>query len=361
MTGRLGRLREGYARLGCDAFFSVSPPNNQYLTGFLSSFIEISSVLIVTDNEALFLTDSRYTEQAEAQVSGCEVIEIKGDQLLRCGERLSDLGVKKAAYDPATLTIDEMSRFQTACKAEVVADKTLVSTMRMIKSPEEITALRAASELAEGVLADLLPTLEEGLTERELAAQFEYEFKKRGASGASFDTIALFGPRSSLPHGEPGGTCVKAGDVILLDFGCRYAGYCSDLTRTYGFGTIPGAWFEEVYSLVLAAQMIALEAVRAGVTCREVDATARNLIAEGGYGAYFGHGLGHGVGIEIHEAPRLNPESEVVLEEGMVVTVEPGIYLPGQGGVRIEDLIVVTGDGCDILSSAPKELRVLAS
>lgn len=361
MSGRIDRLREGYARLGCDAFFSVSPPNNQYLTGFLSSFIEISSVLIVTDTEALFLTDSRYTEQAEAQVSGCEVIEIKGDQLLRCGERLSDLGVKKAAYDPATLTVDEMNRFQTACKAEVVADKTLVSTMRMIKSPEEITALRAASELAEGVLADVLPTFEEGLTERELAAQFEYEFKKRGASGASFDTIALFGPRSSLPHGEPGGTCLKRGDVILLDFGCRYAGYCSDLTRTYGFGTIPGAWFEEAYSLVLAAQMIALEAVRAGVTCREVDATARNLIAEGGYGAYFGHGLGHGVGIEIHEAPRLNPESEIVLEEGMVVTVEPGIYLPGQGGVRIEDLIVVTGDGCDILSSTPKELKVLAS
>ncbi len=361
MTARLDGLREAYTRLGCDAFFSVSPPNNQYLTGFQAGFEEISSILIVTGSEALFLTDSRYTEQAGEQVSGCEVIQVKGDQILRCAERLSELGVKKAAYDPTTLTVDEMNRVKGGYKGEAVADKTLLSAMRVIKAPEEIAAVRAASELAEGVLADLVPTLEEGLMERELAAQFEYEFKKRGASGASFDTIALFGPRSSLPHGEPGDTPLKAGDVVLLDFGCRYGGYCSDLTRTYGFGTIPGAWFEEVYSLVLAAQMIALEAVRAGATCREVDATARNLITEGGYGANFGHGLGHGVGIEIHEAPRLNTESEVVLKEGMIVTVEPGIYLPGQGGVRIEDLIVVTRDGCELLSSAPKELKVLTS
>jgi Xaa-Pro aminopeptidase len=151
------------------------------------------------------------------------------------------------------------------------------------------------------------------------------------------------------------------GDVVLLDFGCRLHGYCSDLTRTYAYGTIPGSWFEGTYELVLTAQRIALEAARPGIPARELDATARALIEEAGHGKHFGHGLGHGVGIEVHEAPRLNRESDTILAPGMVITIEPGIYLPGQGGIRIEDLVAVTEDGCEILSSAPKELRVIGA
>ncbi|MEK7794541.1 MAG: M24 family metallopeptidase, partial [Candidatus Hydrogenedentota bacterium] len=202
-------------------------------------------------------------------------------------------------------------------------------------------------------------SLHVGLPEQELAAMFEFAFKKRGASGPSFDTLALFGPRSSLPHGSPGRRALEKGDIILLDFGCRCAGYCSDLTRTYTFGTIIDRWFETVYAVVKDAQQAALKAIKSGASCRDVDAVARDRIKDAGYGDYFGHGLGHGVGVEIHEAPRLNPRSDAVLEEGMVVTVEPGIYVPGRGGVRIEDLVVVTQSGCDVLTKTSKELTVL--
>ncbi len=359
MNDRLARVRSALDKAACDAFVSVSPAANQYLSGLLTSFEEISSAIIITDDQAHFLCDFRYTEQARKEVTAYEISEIKGDILVRSGERLESLGLKKVAFDPSGLTVDEKLRLESAYTGELAGEKALVAGLRIIKSDEELEILRAASNLAEGVLADLTPTLKEGLPERELAAQFEFEFKKRGATGSSFDTIALFGPKSSLPHGIPDETVLKRGDVVLLDFGCRRAGYCSDLTRTYVFGTIPGAWFEEIYALTYEAQHRALEAVQPGKTGREVDAVARNTISEGGYGEYFGHGLGHGVGVEIHEAPRLNTESDTVLEPGMVVTVEPGIYLPGKGGVRIEDLVVVTDGGCEILTKTPKQLRVL--
>jgi len=359
MTQRIDALRHKLDSIGCDALFSVSPPANQYLSGMMTSFEEISSVLVITATEAHFLCDFRYTEQAQREVEGYEIAEVKGDTLARGGELLTKLGVQKAAFDPAGLTVDEHRRLAGAYAGELVSNAAIVSQLRVIKELGEIDTIRAASNLAESVLTDLVPTLAEGLAERDLAAQFEYEFKKRGASGASFDTIALFGPKSSLPHGIPDDTCLKQGDIVLLDFGCRRSGYCSDLTRTFVFGTIPAAWFSEIYDLTYEAQHRALDAVRPGNTGREVDTIARNIITDGGYGEYFGHGLGHGVGVEIHEPPRLNTESETVLEPGMVVTVEPGIYLPGKGGVRIEDLVVVTEDGCDILTKTPKELRVL--
>ena len=359
MSERLDRLRSALDSVGCDAFFSVSPPANQYLSGLLTSFEEISSAIVVMPDQAHFLCDFRYTEQARNEVTGYEIAEIKGDILVRSGELLEKLHASRVAFDPSALTLDEKSRLESAFEGELIGEKALVSDLRIIKSDEELETLRAASNLAEGVLYDLLPTLEEGLPERELAAQFEFEFKKRGASGASFDTIALFGPKSSVPHGIPDDTRLKRGDVVLLDFGCRRGGYCSDLTRCYVFGTIPGAWFEEIYDLTYEAQQRALKAVKPGKTGREVDAVARDIISEGGFGEYFGHGLGHGVGVEIHEAPRLNTESDTVLEAGMVVTVEPGIYLPGKGGVRIEDLVVVTEDGCEILTKTPKQLKVL--
>ena len=229
----------------------------------------------------------------------------------------------------------------------------------MVKDASEIELLRCATDLAEGVLHDLLPELTEGILERELAAQFVYEFKRRGASGPSFDPMALFGSHSSLPHGMPGDRALKSGDIVLLDFGCVLNGYCSDLTRTFAFGRIPPGWFEEIYAVTLEAQLTALEAVKPGVPCSDVDAVARDIIRDAGYGDYFGHGLGHGVGLEVHESPRLNMQSQAVLEPGMAVTVEPGIYLPGKGGVRIEDLVIVTGDGCDILTRTPKDLKVL--
>ncbi len=359
MSERLDRFRAHLEFLGVEAFFSVSPPDNQYLTGFRTDFGEISSAIIVTQTAALFLTDSRYTEQAGEQVSGFDIDEVRGDVLARAGEALARLGVSTAAFDPTRLTVSELDRAQRAFNGTFAPMLDLVTPLRLIKSAEEIETLREASALAEGVLADVVDSLKVGDMESEIAARIEYEFRRRGAEGASFGAIALFGARGSLPHGIPGARTLASGDGVLIDLGCRLHGYCSDLTRTYAFGTIPGGWFKEIYELTLTAQLTALKKVGPGVPCKEVDAAARSVIAEGGFGSNFGHGLGHGVGIEIHEAPRLNAESQTLLEPGMVVTVEPGIYLPSQGGVRIEDLIVVTEDGFEILSSTPKDLRVL--
>jgi Xaa-Pro aminopeptidase len=355
MKDRLESLRARMAE--CEAFISLAPPTNQYLTGFRGS----TSAVVVTRDQAEFLCDFRYVEQAADQVEAFEIEEVTGNLATRVGEHLTALGVGRAAFEGSAMTVAQHADIGGAFTGELEADDQLVSAMRMVKSAEEVEQVRAAALLADGVLADLLEGVDGGMTERELAARFEYEFKRRGASGASFDTIALFGARSSLPHGEPGDKELEPGDVVLLDFGCRRDGYCSDLTRTYVFGTIPGAWFEEVYELVLTAQRIALEALRPGLSCRELDAVARQLITEAGHGEHFGHGLGHGVGIEIHEAPRLNTQSDTVLEPGMIVTVEPGVYLPGRGGVRIEDLVAVTAAGAEVLSTAPKELRILST
>jgi len=359
MTQRLDALRERVAALGCDGFVSVHPPANQYLSGFLTSLDHVSSVIVITPSEAHFLCDSRYTEQAQEQVRGLQVTQITGDQMQRGGEFLKKLGVKHAAFDPNGHTVADHARLVAGYGGDLVANESLVMPLRIRKEPSEAEAIRAASELAEGVLIDVVPTLKEGIAERDVAAQIEYEFKRRGASGTSFNTIVLFGANSSLPHGVPGERKLTKGDIVLIDMGCRRGGYCSDLTRTFVFSSIPGPWFEEVYSLTQRAQQAALEAIRPGVTGRDVDAVARGIIAGGGHGDRFGHGLGHGVGIEIHEEPRLNMRSDTVLEPGMVVTVEPGIYLPGQGGVRIEDLVLVTESGCDVFTKTSKELQVL--
>lgn len=358
---RIGPLRAKIEAEGCDAFFSLSAPANQYLAGFTGS----TSAVIVTPTEVLFLCDSRYTEQAGVEVSDFAVEEIIGEITSRVGERLSALEVRHAAFDPNALTVGQLRAIEGAFPGSVKEAPELLASLRMVKSAEEIERIRAASQLAEGVLADLLARLDQegggadAVTEQSLAADVEYGFKRRGASGAAFDTIALFGARSSLPHGQPTDRPLEKGDIVLLDLGCRLGGYCSDLTRTCVYGTIPAAWFEDIYAITLGAQEAAIEAVRPGRRCYEVDAVARDWIREAGYAKHFGHGLGHGVGIEVHEAPRLNFTSRTVLKEGMVATVEPGIYLPGRGGVRIEDLVVVTQDGCEVLSRAPKQLRIL--
>ncbi len=357
MTERLENLRRNLEGAGCDAFVSLAPPMNQYLSGFLGT----TSAVIVTETDSWFLCDFRYAEQAAAQVDGgFEVEEVDGDLLVRVGERLAEAGVKQAAFEPADMTVGQREAVEKAFDGALHSRPAVACALRRTKSADEIEKIAAAQQLTEGVLEDLIERVGPGTTERELAATVEFEFKRRGATGAAFDTIALFGARSSLPHGAPEDRPLGNGDIVLVDLGCRLDGYCSDMTRTFVCGDSAEPWFEEVYDLTLTAQQIAIEAIRPGITCRELDADARNLIHEAGYGDQFGHGLGHGVGIEVHEAPRVNKDSETVLTPGMVVTVEPGIYLPGKGGVRIEDLVVVTEDGCRNLTSAPKEFRVLS-
>ncbi len=359
MTSRITHLRQRIAALECDGFVSVHPPANQYLSGMLTSLDHVSSVIVVSGSAARFMCDSRYTEQAEREVRGFDIVEFSGDPMTSAGAALKSLELARVAFDPNGHTVADHARLAEAFGGALQPNESLVSHLRLIKDADEVAAVSAASQLAEGVLADIVPTLRAGVRERDVAAAIEFEMKKRGASGPSFSTIVLFGPNSSLPHGVPGDRELVPGDIVLIDMGSRLRGYCSDLTRTYVFSSIPGEWFEETYALTLKAQRAALGAIRPGVTGREVDAVAREIIREGGFGDRFGHGLGHGVGIEIHEEPRLNTRSDSVLKAGMVVTVEPGIYLPGQGGVRIEDLVLVTESGSEVITKTSKELTVV--
>ncbi len=355
MQSRLDALRVELQSHGCDAFVSFFAPANEYLSGFRGS----TSAVLITATDAVFLCDFRYTEQAGEQVQGFAVEEVAGGVEAAAGERLKGLGARRIAVEPSTLSLDQSMTVERTAGTAVVPVKGLGTTARMVKSDDEQAKLRASSALAEAALESVLPLLKEGITEAEFVAHLEFEFKKRGALGSSFSPIALFGSRSSLPHGVPGKKRLESGDIVLLDLGCILESYCSDLTRTFVFGTIPGNWFEEIYKVTLTAQLAALGAIRPGVSCRDADAVARGIISEAGYGKYFGHGLGHGVGLEIHEAPRLNQHSDTILQPGMAVTVEPGIYIPGQGGVRIEDLVLVTETGCEILTKLPKDLKVL--
>ncbi len=352
---RITVVRQRLLDSGCDAFFSVEPTDNAYLTGFFGT----TSTVLITRDIARLLCDFRYAEQAAALESGFDIIECTGNLDVRLAEHLSDLGVRKAAFDPGALTVDRHEALRNIFKGILAPLKEFCRKPREIKEPAETERIRAASQLAEEALECALKTLKGGMHEYEFAATLEYEFRKRGAQRTSFDTIALFGARSSLPHGMPGRNPLKKGDIVLVDCGCVLDGYCSDLTRTFVYGRIPGDWFNDIYACVRQAQGNALCTVRAGASARDVDAAARDFIANAGHGERFGHGTGHAVGLEVHENPRLNAQSKAVLASGMVITVEPGIYIPGQGGVRIEDLLVVTEDGCVVLTETSKELRTL--
>ncbi len=355
MKDRIRELQRYLVSQECDAFFSLDPSNNAYLTGFHGT----TSAVIVTRNDAAFLCDFRYTEQARQQVAVCAIHEVSGSMAQRVGEFLTQFDARQVGFDPNTLTVSQLEGIQEHCKSAFIRLTDAMTRLRMLKSTPEINRIREAAALAERVMDNLHAACRTGISERELAARLTYAFLEQGAEGNSFDPIVLFGARSSLPHGMPGENTLEPGDIVLIDMGCVLEGYCSDITRTCVFGESPGAWFDTIYETTLRAQEAALAAIRPGAFAREVDAVAREIIQDAGYGKYFGHGLGHGVGLEVHEAPRLNAQSETVLEAGMVVTVEPGIYLPGQGGVRIEDLVVITETGCERLTPSSKALKVL--
>ncbi len=356
MIDRIQAIRAGLHDAGHDAFFSLSAGANRYLANFIGT----TSCVLITPNEAFFLCDFRYTEKAQRVVADYTVKEVSGSLPVRLGEHLNALGVSRAAFDPSRLTVAEHSAIaEVFVGGALIADNDLVTRVQMIKSAGEIARIREASQLKESVVARIIDGLKEGDTERSVAARLEYELKSAGADALSFDPIVAFGENSAMPHYMPGGRRLAKGDVVLIDCGCEKNGYCSDWTRTFAFGSIPGSWFEAIYDVTRKAQEGALEAIQAGKGCREVDAIARDIITEAGYGPRFGHGLGHGIGVEVHEAPRMNPTASETLQAGMAITVEPGIYLPGQGGVRIEDLVIVTEDGCDVLTKYSNDLRVI--
>jgi len=348
MKGRGDRLAASLAERELDLMLVTELVNIRYLTGFTGT----NGACICGADTRLFLTDFRYTERAAAEVEGWETITVVDDWLGGIAAHLS--GRFGFEDDHVSVRLLERLRGKLAEGVEPVAAGGAVETLRRVKDAEELAAIEAASELADEVWRWSLERGLGGRSERDVAGAAEARIRELGGE-PSFPAIVAAGPNGALPHAEPGERAIGEGELVVFDMGAKLDGYCSDGTRTYAVGE-PGEHAREVYGTVLAAQAAALDAVAAGIGGEALDGVAREGIAAAGYGDRFGHGLGHGVGLEVHEAPRVSPRSEDVLAAGEVVTIEPGVYLPGELGVRIEDLVVVTEAGCRNLSSLPKEL-----
>lgn len=347
------RIRGIFDGTGAGALFVTDPHNVGYISGFRGE-----GMLYLSRNRNVLITDSRYTEAAARQ-SDFEIIEEKNSHkridILR--ECVKADGIDIVGYEDNYMRCSEFSRFANGLQEvqQWLPLENQINAIRQIKTPEELEYLARAEAVGDAAFADILNILKPGMTELEAAAELEYHMKKHGAQGFSFDTIIASGVNSSMPHAVPGERVLEKGDFVTMDFGCMIEGYCSDMTRTVVLGRANEKQ-KEIYQTVLKAQTEALAVLKAGMKGREVDAVARNIIREAGYGDCFGHGLGHSVGLYIHEEPRLSPTDDTVLEENMIETVEPGIYVPGFGGVRIEDMVVVTKEGFRNLAHSPKEL-----
>jgi Xaa-Pro aminopeptidase len=337
---------------GVDALLITQPANLRYVTGFTGS----NGFAVVGRDVRLFVTDFRYVEQAKVEVPDFD--RVQGPQELYAA--LKDLdGVERLGFDDAHLSVKAHGRLTELLSLELVPRSGVVEAVRAVKEPGEILRIGAAAALVDEIYAWLLEYGLVGRTEREVAVALEHEMRLRGASGPSFDSIVASGEHGALPHATPRDVAIARDTLVTIDIGAVLDGYCSDCTRTWATGNDVPDELEEIYALTLRAQVTALDAVRPGPLGRELDAVARDIIDAAGHADHFGHGLGHGVGVVTHEAPRLARTAEDALVAGNVVTVEPGVYVPGVGGVRIEDLVVVTETGRDVLSATTKELLTL--
>ena len=328
--------------------------NRRYLTGMKSS----AGYVLVFPEETVLIIDSRYIEKARESVRHCRVEELTGGIYAAVKKELTAHGAKTAAVEARSLTVQRLHALEKALSGfSFLADDTLSGALydlRTVKTPAELERIEAAQQLAEAALDNLLHKLHAGMTEREVALELDFYMRRHGAEDLSFETIALTGAHTSMPHGVPDDRRIAAGDFVLMDFGAVVDGYHSDMTRTVCVGE-PTEEMREIYHIVRAAQDAALAAARPGITGDALDAAARDVIREAGYGEYFGHA----VGLEIHEFPVASPKREQVLAPGHVVTVEPGIYLPGKFGVRIEDFVHITENGCENLTNIPNKLICL--
>lgn len=331
----------------------------QYFTGFSSD----SGYLIVSKNGNVFLADSRYIEAAQAQVDCCDVVLLT-DAKEQIPKYLKKFNCSSIAIEANHVTVSGLRDYSKMFKPEdfkAVFDSRFdkyIRYLRCAKKEEEIRNVKAAQAIAQAAYDNAVRYIKPGMTEKEVALALDFHMLRNGAEKVSFDTIVVSGKNSSLPHGTPSDKRIEFGDFVTMDFGAVVNGYHSDMTRTVAVGEASDEMVE-VYSIVLDAQAAAIEKAAQGVAAKDVDAAARKVINEAGYGQFFGHSTGHGVGVEIHEDPHISPRSEYVLREGNIVTVEPGIYIPDKFGVRIEDMILITADGCENLTSTPKELTVL--
>jgi Xaa-Pro aminopeptidase len=354
MSSRLQRLREALAEREAQSVLILDPINVGYLSGFTGS----TAALVVTPERQLFITDSRYSVQAHRECPGFELVVTPSSATY--GETIADqvkgLGVGELAIEGDFVTVSQHEKLVKQMEGVALKPvEELVRGLRRIKDAGEIASIRAACELADRAFEFVLTLLKPGAVEREIAAELEFWMKKHGAEKEGFDTIVASGHRSALPHGRASDKALETGDFITFDFGARLHGYNSDLTRTVVLGQASEKQ-REVYQVVLDAQLAALAAIRPGLEGKTVDAVARDRIKAAGYGDHFGHGLGHGLGRQVHDHPGLSPKIEMTIEAGMVLTIEPGLYIEGWGGVRIEDDVLVTEAGCEALTHAPKGL-----
>jgi Xaa-Pro aminopeptidase len=354
---RIDRLRLCFSRLGADAFLVSHLPNIQYLSGFTGS----ASLLLVESSGSTLYTDSRYAFQASEEVAGARVIIAKRGLIHALGRDLrARRGRRRVAYAPTQVTVAQKGALEAATGSRVrwVSGGDTIERLRAVKDASELLAMGEAALLISGVVAGVIPSIKGGITELELAAEIEYGIKRKGGSGPSFETIVASGPRSAWAHARPTSKPLRKNELVVLDQGAILRGYCSDLTRTVFLGRA-SARVRRLYRAVLEAQEAARNAIRPGVTAGEVDAAARRVLESYGLAKYFTHSTGHGLGLEIHETPRLGRGEKTLLEPGMVVTVEPGVYVQGLGGIRIEDDVVVTPTGAVNLTNAPREFLEL--
>jgi Xaa-Pro aminopeptidase len=350
------KIQKAMKNYDLDALLLKDETDRLYASGFQTS----AGALLILPEMAYFITDSRYIEAACEYVKDAEVlqsnIEEKENDILK--RLISENGITRLGAQDESLSYSEYLRLQEALSLKLVPAQKICLELRQIKEPYEVENIVSAQRIAEKALDYVLGMIKPGISEKEIAAELEYQMVKNGAQCVSFETICVSGPNSSRPHGVPGSRKVQAGDFITMDFGCKVNGYCSDMTRTVALGSVTDE-MRKVYDIVLEAQLAGIAAARAGIIGRDMDKAARDIIEKAGYGEYFGHGLGHSVGLQIHEGPNANPREEQPLPEGAVVTSEPGVYIPGKFGVRIEDMVYITKDGCENLTKAPKELIIL--
>ncbi|WP_100331535.1 M24 family metallopeptidase [Bacillus xiapuensis] len=351
---KLEKLREQLKEDRLDGILVMSPYNRRYLTGFTGT----AGAAVVTAEAAVFITDFRYTEQAQNQARDFNIVQQKGTLLEEIARQTADLSIRRLGFEKAYVTFQSYEVLQNLIQAEMVPVSGLIENLRLIKNSSEIKILKEAAEIADAAFKHILEFIQPGMTELEVSNELEFFMRKCGATSSSFDTIVASGKRSALPHGVASDKVIEKGDMVTLDYGAYYKGYVSDITRTIAVGNPPDQ-LKEVYQVVLDAQLKGMSEIKAGMTGKEADAITRNYITEHGYGDCFGHSTGHGIGLEIHEEPSLSVRSSKVLQPGMAITVEPGIYLPGVGGVRIEDDTLITETGNEPLTHSAKDLIIL--
>ncbi|WP_342598374.1 aminopeptidase P family protein [Psychrobacillus sp. FSL H8-0483] len=352
---KLEKLRAALEERGVDALLITNGHSRRYMTGFTGT----AGVAIVSKQDAVFITDFRYTEQAASQIKDFRIVQHTKTLIEEVANQVSELGIHSLGFEKDDVAYSSFEMYKQAISADLVPLSGLVEKIRLIKTEEEISIIKAACRIADEAYEHIVTYIKPGMTELQVSNELEFFMRKRGATSSSFDTIVASGIRSALPHGVATDKVIEEGDFVTLDFGAVYNGYISDTTRTVAVGE-PTELLKEIYQVVLDAQLLALEKVKPGMTGKEADAIARDYIASKGYGEAFGHSLGHGIGLEVHEGPGLSFRSDVVLEPGMVITIEPGIYLPNIGGVRIEDDALVTENGLEKLTHSTKELLILA-